>query len=86
MRKISYRTFYYLKPNIMKYSEKAFLWLRASAGLHSDLEKKIFKNKCLTKLQTSKKELKNILRYREYAPNLLNSLHLLYGQVLRSSF
>jgi hypothetical protein len=30
------------------------------------------------------KRVKNILRYREYAPNLLNSLHLLHGQVLSS--
>jgi hypothetical protein len=55
-----YRYYYYLKPNVMKYSEKAFLWLRASAGLHSDLKKKTLKNKSVTKLQTSKEELKNI--------------------------
>jgi hypothetical protein len=54
----------------MKYSEKAFLWLRASAGLHPDLEKKILKNKSVT--------LKDIENMRQ----VYFKLHRLYGQVV----
>jgi hypothetical protein len=42
----------------MKYSEKAFLWLRASAGLHSDLEKKNPEKQMYHKTTTKQKRVK----------------------------
>jgi hypothetical protein len=47
----------------MKYSEKAFLWLRASAGLHSDLEKKNLEKQMCHK--TTNKQIKVLKTFKD---------------------